>query len=755
MKPLTQLRPGIIASRPTFDYETAAQVFRVLRARATMYAVIGTVIAIIAVMLATLLVCVHVYDGITTNNIVRAHRENIAIQALDAMPFLFAWWGQYASSRMATEAGSMVERRTDGLQQELAEARFTAQAKTDFFARMSHELRTPINAIVGMSELVMNSDDPEQRRHHAQVIHDSAYGLLTLVNDVLDFSRIEAGRMELDDVGFDLHDHLNGTATLLDQQARAKGIRLVSLIPPDTPRRVVGDPGRLRQIVINLVGNAIKFTSEGEVVLAVKNWQPLTEGGYQIRIEVADTGAGIPPAVQQYLFEPYNRAGNESAEGTGLGLSITRDLVHAMEGEIEVESEPGVGSVFRFDIQLGAARAPEHGEPVPRLRGRHVLLADRDTDQRTALAHQLQTLGLCVDEAGDGVEATQVALRAAAAGEPYDLLLAELFLPHLSGEELGRRLKREPATATTALAVMTATGARGDVKRLNEAGFAGYLRRPIPPEKLEELLQAILATQQLPEAERRRQGLVTRYHVEQASPRSPASPVLVVDDSSINREITLHHLERLGIGTEPAETGAQAVEAAGRREYSAILMDLRLPDMRGDEAVQAIRDNAGRGDVPPILILTAGATDEERQHCEKVGIDVFMTRPIEREGLRSALAPFLDDRQPPVTPPAESEQKTAPESKLARIFLEESAERITAMRAALFDDADLDTAGRHAHTIGSTSSHFPGTELTGHARHIEQVANAGDLDAARAAFPEFEAAWAALRTELEQQMADA
>ncbi|WP_070989052.1 hybrid sensor histidine kinase/response regulator [Halofilum ochraceum] len=739
------------AGHSSFDYETAAQVFRVLRARATLYAVVGTLIAIIAVVLATLLVCVHVYDGITTNNIMLAHRENIAIQALDAMPFLFTWWGQYASSKMAAEAGSMVERRTDDLKQELADARFTAQAKTDFFARMSHELRTPINAIVGMSELVMNTDDPEQRRHHAQVIHDSAYGLLTLVNDVLDFSRIEAGRMELDDVGFDLYDHLNGTATLLDQQARAKGLRLVSLIPPDTPRRVVGDPGRLRQIVINLVGNAIKFTSEGEVVLAVKRWEALEAGGVRIRVEVADTGTGIPAEAQERLFEPYSRVGTETIEGTGLGLSITRDLVAAMDGEIGVDSEPGVGSVFWFEIQLGAARAPDREGPAPRLRGRKVLLADPDADQRTALASQLRTLGMWVTQAGDGVEAMQMALRAAADGTPYDLLLAELFLPCLSGEELGRRLKRRPETCSTSLAIMTATGARGDAKRLNEAGFAGYLTRPIPPENLEELVQAILATHALPEAERRRQGLVTRYHVEETYPHAAVQPVLVVDDSAINREITLHHLSRLGIDADQVDTGARAVEAVGSRDYAAVLMDLRLPDMHGAEAIQTIRRNGAAQAAPPILVLTAGATTEERERCEQAGIEAFMTRPLEGDGLRSALAPWIGARVDSTNEPDAAAMR-APDPKLARVFVQEADERIGAMRTVLAGNADLDVLGRHAHTIGSTSRHFPGTELTDIARQIEARANAGDLDGVRAEFPDLETAWSTLRADLIQGM---
>jgi CheY-like chemotaxis protein len=407
--------------------------------------------------------------------------------------------------------------------------------------------------------------------------------------------------------------------------------------------------------------------------------------------------------------------------------------------------------VFRFEIQLGAARAPERDTPRPRLRGRRALLADPDAEQRGALASQLRTLGMWVDEAGDGVEAMQMALRAAADDTPHDVLLAELFLPYLSGEELGRRLKRRPRTAGTPLAIMTSTGARGDAKRLNEAGFAGYLTRPIPPEKLEELMQAILATSALPEAERRRQGLVTRYHVEEARTPAAGPPVLVVDDSAINREITLNHLMRLGIDARHAETGAQAIEAIDRDTFAAVLLDLRLPDMHGADVIDAVRRDADPRTLPPILMLTAGATPRERQRCEQAGIEAFMTRPVEAEGLKSALAPYVHAHSAnahgtePPTP-------DIPDPRLARVFLQEVDQRTAAMRSELNHHGDLDALGRHAHTIGSTASHFCGTGLTAQARRIEALAHAGDLAAVRDAFPDFEAAWSTLRADIVQRV---
>ena len=745
-----------IVTKGTREGDIAAHhAARILRARASTYALAGTLIAVIAVILGTLLVCQQVYDGITLDNIVRAHTENVAIWALDAMPFLFGLWGQIASLRMAREAGTLVETGTGQLREELEQARYTAQAKTDFFARMSHELRTPLNAIIGMSELLADADDPEQRRHQARVIHESADSLLTLINDVLDFSRIEAGRMEIDSVEFHLPEHLNGAAGLLQPQAAAKGLRLISLIPRDAPRRITGDPGRLRQVLINLLGNAVKFTDTGEIVLSLTGWRR-TQDGYRLSIEVADTGIGIDASQRDLLFEPYRQGGRQRG-GTGLGLSITRELIQAMGGDIEVDSEPGKGSVFSFTILVGTGST---SEPVERaaaidLRGRSLLLADADPQAREALAGQLRTLGMQVTETGDGIEAMQEALRAAKREQPFDVVLTDMFLPHLSGERLGRRLKERPATAGACIAIMTTAGARGDAKRLREAGFAAYLQRPLPPEHLQELLQAILATRDLSEAERQRRGMVTRFSITPA-PVSNA-PVMIVDDSPVNREVALGQLARLGLTGHEAGNGAEAFAALERDTFCALLIDQNLPDCSGDELIARLRRLERPYSELPAIVFTAGLSDDERRRCERAGANAVLIKPVRQADLRAALEAHLGAA---VADPAQTRhaaEDPAPDPHgatltptLARLFLREGRQRIESIRAAIGRDTpDLDRVAREAHGLKGASQHVPAGALARCVERLERAARDGDLQAARREVEALRHDWSRVRRELE------
>ncbi|MDZ7829423.1 MAG: response regulator [Halofilum sp. (in: g-proteobacteria)] len=738
------------------DRQTALQVNRILRSQATTYAMAGTLIAVAAVILGTLLVSVQVYDGITLENIKRAHRENIAIWALDAMPFLFGLWGQVASLRMARHAGTLLESSTSTLREELEEAHYTARNKTDFFARMSHELRTPLNAILGMSEMLGDTEDPDKRRDRARVIHDSAESLLTLINDVLDMSRIEAGQIEIDSVDFDLRSHLNGAAHLLEGQAVAKGLRLISLVPPDAPRRVVGDPGRLRQVLVNLIGNAIKFTERGEIVLSLRRWTR-ADDGYRLSIEVADTGVGIARKDLERLFEPYQQA-DEHHGGTGLGLSITRELIQAMGGEIEVDSTPGRGSAFSFTVHVGLSAAPQDaGQPAVDLHGKRVLLADGDAHARAALGGQLEALGLRVTPVGDGVEAMQEALRAAVREQPYQLLLADMFLPHLSGEDLGRRLIERPETRNCCMAVMTTAGARGDAKRLNEAGFAGYLRKPLPPAHLQELVQAILATGSMSADERRRQGLVTRFTVSGASP--VLDPVLVVDDSSVNREIALEQLARIDLDAESSDSGEAAFEALARRRFGVILLDAHLGDGTAEDFIRRLRSSADGHAGIPVVVFSAGLTDAERAGCEQAGADGFLDKPVSAEQLRAALLPQLEadttddgrDAESAPGPEEEGVEDRTVTPTLARLFLQETESRIEAiLSAAAEEPPGNDKIANEAHGIKGASQHLPAANFTGSASRLEQAALAGEEQEVRAAIEDLLSRWKSLRREIDR-----
>ena len=589
-----------------------------LRERASIYAVYGVYIASISVVIATLLVSYVMVDAITIEGIVLAQTSNIALWTVDAMPFVFAMWGQYASYRMAREANEFVQTKTQSLREALTKADFTSKAKSDFFAKMSHELRTPINGIIGMSDLVLETKLTKEQHRHIDIIKSSASGLLTLINDLLDFSKIGAGKLELEEIEFDLRDCVEKSATLLTQQAHAKGLVLTNLIQNDVPSHLLGDPGRLRQIIINLLGNAIKFTHTGEIVLSVKKMTDEARDQVRLHVEVADTGIGLSAKNQTKLFQPYNQAGASTSRrygGTGLGLTISKELAEAMGGQIGVKSQEGKGSVFWFTANfrkpaaLSAAPAPTQIN----LKGLRVLVADSNIPTRVGLVDQLNALGLEVQSIGNGNAALQMVRSAAGSDFRFDLVLVDMFLPNLSGEELGHELKSQPETRDTVLVILTSAGVRGDAQRLNQAGFAGYFGKPIQPDDLQDMLKTVMATRSMDEQERQRAGLVTKYTL--SGMRKKLARLLLVEDSDVNQEIMQKMLSKLGYSADMAENGRAAIEAATHEDYGLILMDLHLPDISGIEAIEAIRAQSGARANTAIAVLTAGASDEEMARC--------------------------------------------------------------------------------------------------------------------------------------------
>lgn len=731
-------------------------ILKLFRHKATRYAYLGALIAFAAVILATLLLCVLVYDGITPNNIILSHRENIAMWFLDAMPFAYALWGQYASVKMTHEAGSLVSHQTSELQKELREERFTTQAKTDFFARMSHELRTPINAIIGMSESLIDANLDDRHRRNAQIVHESAHDLLTLVNDVLDLSKIESGRMELDSVDFDLRETLENSVSMVRRLAEDKDLRLMHLVPRDMPRQVTGDPGRLRQILLNLLSNAVKYTEQGEIVLAVRDWQWADDAALRLEVEVADTGVGLSETEQKRIFQPYAQGrtkGRQRQDSTGLGLSIAGQLVEAMGGEISVESEPGGGSAFRFSVELVAAARPveAESETMPDLRGRHVLLAEAECAERNILADQLRTLGMRVTVVDTGESVLAEARQAAEQGAPFELLLIDMVLPGaFTGEEVAARLQSTPATRDIGLAVTTATGTRGDAKRLNEAGFIGYLTRPIPPEHLQGLFARIFATRDLPEEERQRQGPVTRYHAPNAGRTD--TKVLVVDDSPIALEITGKTLERLGWHVHTATGVEEALALAEGNEYDVILTDWQLDELDGETLVQGIRSREGAHGRVPVIVLSADSDAEQQQRARRAGADEWLVKPIARDVLQASLARHLDfapSLHEPADPDPADQNAHRPSSRLVEIFLRELDTRLAGIRTALAGESvDLEAVGRHAHALKGSSRHVGGGRVPIAGLEVENLARDGDARAVRNAVPALEAACEQLSTRL-------